>query len=255
MHEKRIDLNSDLGESFGAYTIGMDDQVLDVVTSANIACGFHAGDHNVMDQTVKMAKENGVGIGAHPGLPDLIGFGRRPMEVDPEDVYRLVIYQIGALQGFCNVHGVSMQHVKAHGALYNMAVKDASIAEAIAKAVHDLDSNVILFGLSGSQLIKAGRKFDLNTASEVFADRTYQPDGSLTSRTESNAMITDTEKSVQQALRMIFDGEVVAVDGSKISIEADTICVHGDGPHAVEFVRELRKRLNQEGVTIRRIGE
>lgn len=251
---RTIDLNSDLGESFGAYKIGMDEEVLNVVTSANVACGYHGGDPNVMARTVQWCKEKQVGIGAHPGLPDLIGFGRRPMQVDPEDVYHFVAYQIAALQGFCKIHDVPMNHVKAHGALYNMAAKDARLAEAIAKAVHDLDSNLILFGLAGSQWVKAGEKAGLTTASEVFADRTYQPDGSLTPRGQKNAMISDPQQAVEQVLRMVNDGEVVAVDGTVVPIQADTVCVHGDGPKALDFVRELRRQLSEEGITIQRVG-
>lgn len=255
MDRKIIDLNSDLGESFGAYTMGQDDEVLDVVTSANVACGFHAGDYNVMYNTVKMAKEKRVGIGAHPGLPDLIGFGRRLMQVDPEDVYHFTAYQIGALQAFCKIHDVPMRHVKAHGALYNMAAKDPQIADAIARAVRDLNAQLVLFGLSGSELIRAGKNFGLQTASEVFADRTYQPDGSLTVRTERNAMMTDIEGAVKQGMRMVIEGKVSAVDGTDVDIEADTICVHGDGPHALSFVKQLRNRLAGEGILIQSVGE
>jgi 5-oxoprolinase (ATP-hydrolysing) subunit A len=251
---RRIDLNSDLGESFGAYTIGMDEEILNIVTSANIACGFHAGDYNVMYNTVKMAKEKQVRIGAHPGLPDLLGFGRRNMQVDPEDVYRLTAYQIGALQAFCQIHDVAMQHVKAHGALFNMAAKDVDIAEAIARAVSEMDKGLILFGASGSELIRAGEKYGLKTASEVFADRTYQPDGSLTPRTEKNAMITDVAEAVDQVLRMVLEGKVSAVDGTEVPVKADTICIHGDGVHAVEFAKNLRDCLTQEGILIKHVG-
>lgn len=250
---RTIDLNSDLGESFGVYKLGMDEEILDVVTSANIACGYHAGDPNVMARTVGLCKDNQVGIGAHPGLPDLIGFGRRPMEVNPDDVYHFVAYQIGALQGFCKIYGIPLQHVKAHGALYNMAAKDSRIADAIAKAVYDLDPKLILFGLAGSELVRAGETIGLMTASEVFADRTYQPDGSLTPRGQENAMISNPQDAVDQVLRMIREGEVSAVDGTVVPIQADTVCVHGDGPKALEFVRELRLRLTEEGITIKRM--
>ncbi|MFD2762033.1 LamB/YcsF family protein [Lentibacillus juripiscarius] len=250
----KIDLNSDIGESFGPYTIGLDEEVLKIITSANIACGYHAGDHNTMYETVRTAKGNGVGIGAHPGLPDLQGFGRRHIKVDPEDVYRFVTYQIGALKGFCHVHHVAMNHVKAHGALYNMAATDADVADAIAKAVKDVDHNLILFGLSGSELIRAGKNHGLTTASEVFADRTYQPNGTLTPRSEKQAMITDPNQAVQQVLQMIYDNQVIAVDGTAVDIEADTVCVHGDNPHALKFVEQLRGRLYEEGIDIRRVG-
>ncbi|RYG73040.1 LamB/YcsF family protein [Lentibacillus lipolyticus] len=251
----QIDLNSDIGESFGPYTIGLDEEVLKVITSANIACGYHAGDHNTMYNTVRTAKANGVGIGAHPGLPDLQGFGRRHMRVDPEDVHHLVSYQIGALQAFCHVHDVEMNHVKAHGALYNMAATDAGIADAIARAVKDVDRRLILFGLSGSELTRAGKKHGLMTASEVFADRTYQLDGTLTPRSDEQAMINDPEQAVNQVLQMIFENHVTAVDGSTVAIEADTVCVHGDNPNALKFVEQLRGRLLEEGIDIRRVRE
>ncbi|SFB02350.1 UPF0271 protein [Lentibacillus halodurans] len=250
----QIDLNSDIGESFGHYTIGLDEDVLKVITSANIACGYHAGDHHTMYTTVKTAKANGIGIGAHPGLPDLQGFGRRHITVDPEDVYHFVTYQIGALKGFCHVHNVEMNHVKAHGALYNMAATDPAIADAIAKAVKNVDNTLILFGLSGSELIRAGQNHGLMTASEVFADRTYQPNGMLTPRSEEEAMIMDPDQAVQQVLQMIYDNRVVAVDGTPVDIEADTVCVHGDNPHALKFVEQLRGRLSEKGIDIRRVG-
>ncbi|GAA0321368.1 5-oxoprolinase subunit PxpA [Oceanobacillus sp. FSL W7-1281] len=255
MKQRSIDLNSDLGESFGAYTIGLDNEILEVVTSANIACGFHAGDYNVMGKTVKMAKEKQVGIGAHPGLPDLIGFGRRAIQVDPDEVFHLTAYQIGALKAFCNIYEVPMQHVKPHGALFNMAAKDREIAEAIAKATAQVDEELILFGSSGSELIRAGKKYGLKTASEVFADRTYQSDGSLTARTEKNAMITEVEKAIEQVRSMVFEGKVTSVDGEEVQVEADTICVHGDGQHALLFAKELRQRLEQEGIRMKRVGE
>lgn len=251
---KRIDLNCDLGESFGIYEIGQDERVLDYVTSANIACGYHAGDHNVMAQTVKMAKQKNVGIGAHPGLPDLSGFGRREMAVDPIDVYHFTIYQIGALQAFCNVNQNDMQHVKPHGALYNMSARDPRIAQALARAVQEVNPDLILFGLAGSELIKAGRYYGLQTASEVFADRTYQDDGSLTPRTCQDALIHDVELAEEQVVRMVKDGFVRSVNGKEIAIQADTICTHGDGPKALAFVKRLKNRLSSEGLTIERVG-
>ncbi|MBO8170874.1 MAG: LamB/YcsF family protein [Bacillaceae bacterium] len=250
----QVDLNSDIGESFGAYKIGQDEQVLDYITSANIACGYHAGDHNVMYKTVKMAVEKGVGLGAHPGLPDLIGFGRRPMQVDPEDVYHFVIYQIGALQAFARVHKASLNHVKPHGALFNMASKDRELAQAIARAVYDVNPNLILFGLAGGELVKAGKEIGLKVAQEVFADRTYQPDGTLTPRTQPNAMIHDADEAVSRVIRMVKEGKVEAVDGSDIAIQADTICVHGDEPSALLFVQKLREELQQNGINIKKVG-
>ncbi|SFD90552.1 UPF0271 protein [Lentibacillus persicus] len=254
MAQYQIDLNSDIGESFGLYTMGLDEDVLKVITSANVACGYHAGDHNTMYETVQTAKANGVGIGAHPGLPDLQGFGRRQIAVSPKDVYRFVAYQIGALNGFCRVHNVEMSHVKAHGALYHMAVNDPAIAAAVAQAVKDVDPKLILFGLSGSELLRAGKNHGLSTASEVFADRTYQPDGTLTPRSEQQAMISDSDEAVKQVLQMIQEKVVTAVDGSTVAIEADTVCVHGDHPRALKFVQHLRSRLNEEGIVIKRVG-
>lgn len=246
----KIDLNSDLGEGFGAYTIGSDEEILNYVSSANIACGFHAGDCRVMNATVKMAKEKHVAVGAHPGLPDLAGFGRRQMQVEPEEVYNLVVYQIGALQAFCEVHDVLLRHVKPHGALYNMATIDSALAGAIASAVYDFNPNLLLFGLSGSALIEAGVKAGLKTISEVFADRTYQPDGSLTSRSNKNAIITDSFKAVNQALEMINQDKVTTVDGTEIEVKTESICVHGDEPKALEFVKTLREKLTENGITI-----
>lgn len=247
---RTIDLNSDLGEGFGPYKIGNDEEILDYVSSANIACGYHAGDHNIMNSTVKMAKEKGVAVGAHPGLPDRLGFGRRDMKMEPHDVYNLVTYQVAALQGFCNIHDVALRHVKPHGALYNMAAKNARMAESIAQAVFDFNPDLLLFGLSGSELIKAGDKAGLGTISEVFADRTYQPDGSLTPRSNKNAMITDTTEAANQVIRMITEGKVTALDGSRSAIKAQTVCVHGDGPKALHFVSELEKELTKNGISI-----
>lgn len=250
----RVDLNSDLGESFGAFQMGQDEKVLDVVTSANIACGYHAGDHNVMSKTVKMAIEKGVGLGAHPGLHDLIGFGRRIIQVDPMDVYNLVVYQIGALQAFAHVHSASLNHVKPHGALFNIASKDKEIAQAIAAAVYDVDRKLILFGLAKGELVKAGREKGLTTAQEVFADRTYQPDGTLTPRTQPNAMIHNIDEATQQVVRMIKEGKVKAVDGSDVDIHAETICVHGDEPSALLLVRNLKQVLQHHQIAIKKVG-
>ncbi|MED3648416.1 LamB/YcsF family protein [Halalkalibacterium halodurans] len=252
---QRVDLNSDLGESFGAYTIGQDDRVLEHVTSANIACGYHAGDHNVMARTVKLAADKGMGIGAHPGFPDLLGFGRRNIQTDHKDIYNFIVYQVAALNGFCQLHRVRMQHVKPHGALYNMAAKDRVIAEAIAEAIYDIDPSLILFGLSGSELIKAGKKLGLTVANEVFADRTYQPDGTLTPRSEANALIKESERATEQVIQMVKESKVIAVDGSHIPIEADTICVHGDSPTALSFVERLHAQLQVEGVTVTKVSD
>lgn len=239
----RVDLNCDLGESFGTYKIGMDEKILPFVTSANIACGFHAGDPGVMHKTVKLAIENGVSIGAHPGLPDLVGFGRRNINISPEEAYDMVVYQIGALNAFVKAEGGNLQHVKPHGALYNMAVKDQILAQAIAKAVYKVDSQLILFGLSGSELIKAGESIGLATASEVFADRTYQQDGSLTPRANKDAVISSSDVAIKQVIKMVREGTVLCQQGFDIPIKADTICIHGDGVHALTFAEEINKQL------------
>ncbi|MEZ0118572.1 UNVERIFIED_ORG: UPF0271 protein [Heyndrickxia coagulans] len=249
-----IDLNCDMGESFGAYTIGKDEEILDLITSANIACGFHAGDPTVMRKTVRMAAEKGVGIGAHPGLPDLMGFGRRNMQISPQEAYDMTVYQIGALAAFAKAEGSTIRHVKPHGALYNMAAKDARLAEAIAEAVYDVSPDLILFGLAGSELVKAGEKAGLKTASEVFADRTYQQDGALTPRREPNALIEDRETAAKQVIRMIKEGVVTSVQGEDVSVRADTICIHGDGRQALHFAAFIRQSLEQEGIKIEKIS-
>jgi UPF0271 protein len=246
----RIDLNCDMGESFGAYRIGADDAVFPFITSANVACGFHGGDASVMRTTIARAKELGVGVGAHPGFQDLIGFGRRNMDASPAEVYDLVVYQIGALLGFARAAGVRLQHVKAHGALYNMAAAKAELAAAIARAVRDVDPALILFGLPGSHLISEARAIGLTTAGEAFADRNYMSDGSLVSRKRPDAQIHDADEAVRRAIRMVRDGKVLSVDGTDVSIDVQTICIHGDGPHAAEFAQRLRAAFEQTGITV-----
>lgn len=252
MHD--IDLNADVGEGLGAYAWGQDAAILDCVTSANIACGFHAGDPATMRKTVRLAVDKGVAIGAHPGLPDILGFGRRELSVSAEETYELVVYQIGALRAFATAAGAVLRHVKPHGALYNMAARRQDLAAAVAAAVRDVDRQLILFGLSGSELIRAGRNLGLSTASEVFADRTYQRDGSLTPRSSPEALIADIDQSVVQVLRMIHEGRVRSCQGDDVSIEADTVCLHGDNPHAVELARQLRAKLESAGITLRATG-
>jgi UPF0271 protein len=249
-----IDINCDLGEGFGIYQLGRDEEILDYVTSANIACGFHAGDPSIMRKTVKMALEKHVGIGAHPGFSDLAGFGRRAIDISPEEVYDLVIYQIGALQAFVKSEGGKLQHVKPHGALYNMAAKSFPISEAIAEAIYRVEPELILFGLAGSELIKAGKKIGLLTASEVFADRTYQEDGSLTSRREANALINEQNAAVNQVIRMINQGSVTTASGKDIPITADTVCIHGDNEKALDFARFISSCLNESGITVTKVS-
>ncbi|WP_368661098.1 LamB/YcsF family protein [Acidaminococcus sp.] len=250
----KVDLNSDLGESFGAYKIGMDDKVLPLVTSANIACGFHAGDPSVMKKTVDLAVKSGVALGAHPGYPDLVGFGRRKMAVSPSDAYAMVVYQVGALAAFAKAAGTRLQHVKPHGAMYNMAAKDAKLAEAIAQAVYDVDKDLILYAQGGTESIKAAEKIGLRVACEVFADRSYQDDGTLTPRGLPGAMITDEDKSIAQVLSMVLDGKVTALSGKVIPVRADSICVHGDGEKALLFTQKIRRALADHGVEIAASG-
>lgn len=249
-----VDLNCDVGESFGAYQIGNDAEVLKYVSSASIACGFHAGDPATMRRTVKLAVERGVAIGAHPGLPDLVGFGRRAMDLTPQQAHDLVVYQIGALQAFVVAEGAKLRHVKPHGALYTMAAGDAALAKAIAEAVSRVDPCLLLMGQSGSELITAGRAAGLATANEVFADRTYQPDGTITSRRHHGAHITDAAVAAERAVGMARAGKVLADNGDLVCVQADTICIHGDGPYAVEFAQAIRGRLIQEGIEVRAIG-
>lgn len=246
----QVDMNSDLGESFGAYTIGLDSEVIQFVSSVNVACGYHAGDPLVMDKTVAAAKAAGVAVGAHPGYPDLMGFGRRNMNCSPKEVKAYVQYQLGALLAFTAAHGVKLQHCKPHGALYNMAGKDPELAAAIAEAVVSVDQDIILLGLAGSKMLEAGRQVGLRVASEVFADRAYQADGSLVPRGKPGAVIHDKDEAIARTVRMVTEGKVTAITGEEVSIQADSICVHGDNPSAVEFVKNIRSALEAQGVRI-----
>ena len=251
----QVDLNSDLGESFGAYTIGMDEAVIAHISSANVACGYHAGDPLVMDKTVASCKAAGVAVGAHPGYPDLIGFGRRNIACSPKDAKAYVKYQLGALIAFTTAHGLKLQHCKPHGALYNQAAKDPALAQAIAEAVAEVDSNIILLGLANSHLITEAKKAGLRAASEVFADRAYQADGSLVPRSKPGAVIHDKDEAIARTIRMVKEGKVTAITGEEVPLAADSICVHGDNPSAVEFVKNIRAKLIEEGVTIAPICE
>lgn len=250
----KVDLNCDLGEAFGNYSFGGDEQIIPLITSANVACGFHAGDQHVMNQTIKLAKEHDIGIGAHPGLPDLQGFGRRNMDLSPDEIYDIVIYQLGALSGFCKIHNVKINHVKPHGALYQMGARDKDIAHAIAQAVYDFDASLYYVGLSNTLLISEAKNIGLKTASEVFADRRYEDDGQLVSRKADDALITDTKEAIAQVVKMVKSKSVTTKNNREIDIEADTICVHGDGAHALEFVSEIKERLSKEGVSITKLG-
>jgi len=240
-----IDLNCDMGEG-----CGHDEELLEFVSSANIACGFHAGGATTMRRTAEAAIKHGVAIGAHPSYPDRENFGRTNIDMPPAEVFDIVAYQVGAMRTICETAGGKLRHVKPHGALYNQAARDNDLAGAIAEAVRAIDPQLILYGLSGSQLISEGRRAGLKTASEVFADRTYQPDGSLTPRSQPNALITDAEASVGQVLRFVTEGSAIAAGGKSVIVEADTICLHGDGEHAVEFARAIRTGLQQRGIAI-----
>jgi 5-oxoprolinase (ATP-hydrolysing) subunit A len=245
-----IDLNADMGESFGAYTIGADEAVMAGISSANVACGYHAGDPSVMRRTVQMARDAGVAVGAHPGFPDLVGFGRREMRIAPQEVEDLVLYQVGALAAIAHGEGIRLSHVKPHGALYNMAVKDRSLAYAIARAIAAFDRSLILFGLPNSDLARAGQAAGLQVALEGFADRAYEPDGSLTPRSRSGAVIHDVDTVVHRAVRMATNGVVIATDGSELSMRVDTICTHGDTPGAQALTRALRTGLERAGIRV-----
>ncbi|MBO6158005.1 MAG: 5-oxoprolinase subunit PxpA [Firmicutes bacterium] len=251
----RVDLNADLGESFGAYTIGMDKEVLQFITSANVACGFHAGDPLVMAKTVALAKEAGTRIGAHPGFPDLMGFGRRNMNITPAEAKAYIQYQVGALSAFAKAAGLKLQHVKPHGAFYNMAAVDEKLATAICEGIYEVDPALILLGLANSQHIKAAEAVGLRYASEVFADRGYMNDGTLVPRKLPGAMIHDRNEAIERTVRMVKEGVVQSIQGELIPIKADSICVHGDNPDAIGFVSLIRQRLLDEGVQVCPIEE
>ena len=246
----KVDLNSDLGESFGRYTLGMDEKVIPLISSANVACGYHASDPVVMDKTVAMAKAARIKVGAHPGFPDLMGFGRRNMSVSPAEAKAYVLYQLGALYGFCKAHGVEIQHVKPHGALYNMAAKDYELSKAICEGIKEFDSGLIVLALSGGELVKAAMDLGLPVAREVFADRGYEEDGTLVDRRKEGAMITDEKEAISRVVRMVKEEKVRAVTGKDIEIQADSICVHGDGAKALEFVEKIRQAFGEEGIEV-----
>ncbi len=250
----QIDLNSDVGESFGAYRLGADADLVPHVTSVNVACGYHAGDPGVMRATVRLARTAGAAVGAHPGFPDLAGFGRRELRASPREVEDMVVYQIGALAAMAHAEGVALAHVKAHGALYNMAARDRALADAVAAAVRAVDPSLVLFGLPGSELLRAGEAAGLAVASEGFADRAYAPDGSLAPRTSAGSVLHDPDVVVRRALEMIQHGRVTTVDGTQLTFRVDTLCVHGDTPGAPDLVRRLRQGLEQQGIDVRPLG-
>jgi 5-oxoprolinase (ATP-hydrolysing) subunit A len=252
---KRVDLNGDVGETMPGEAPGPDLALIPHLTSANVACGFHAGDPGVMRATVEFAREHGVAVGAHPGFPDPEGFGRRELQFSPADVEDFVAYQVGSLAAIAAALGVRLQHVKPHGALFNMAVRDAALADAIARAAAVIDRTLILFGLPGSEIVLAGNRAGLRTAGEGFADRAYQPDGTLVSRQHEGAVIHDRRAVVERAVRMVRERVVQAVDGRLVPLAVDTICVHSDTPGAADLASGLRAALTEAGVEVKAVGQ
>ncbi len=246
----KIDLNSDLGESFGRYKLGLDEEVMKYITSANIACGWHAGDPLVMRNTVRLAKDMNVEVGDHPGYPDLMGFGRRYMGLTREEARNYILYQIGALYAFVKAEGLTLQHVKPHGALYNALVRDEELTRGVLEGIADFDKNIIFVGLSMSKPLEIAEEMELKIAHEVFADRAYNPDGTLVSRRKPGAVIHNKEEIAERVISMVKDGGVKAINGEWVELKADTICVHGDNPKAVEITAYIRKRLEEEGIKI-----
>jgi 5-oxoprolinase (ATP-hydrolysing) subunit A len=245
-----IDINCDMGESYGAWKMGEDAAVMPYITSANVACGFHGGDPGTIRATVKLALEHGVAIGAHPSLPDLQGFGRRVMKISPQDMYDLVLYQAGAVEAFARAAGARLHHVKCHGALYNMAANDAGLAEAMARAVKDLGGGLILYALSNSLMMKTAKKLGIRVAGEVFADRGYADDGTLAPRGSPGAMIEDAALAAQRAVSMVADEYVTALSGVRVPVSPDTLCLHGDQPGAVAFAKAIRKAFSEHGIAV-----
>lgn len=250
---RSIDINCDMGESFGAYQMGNDPAILPYISSANIACGFHAGDAHVMRMTVEQALLNNVSIGAHPGLPDLQGFGRRVLEISPQEAFDYTVYQVGAMQAIAKSCGAVVKHVKAHGALYNMAARNEELADAIVRAVKSCDEQLVIVGLAGSDWIRAAEKQGMKYAQEVFADRRYEADGTLTPRSHPDALITDTNEALEHVERMVVEGIVKTRLGDRLPIQADTICIHGDGEHAAQFAQALFTRFEQLAITVRHV--
>lgn len=246
----KIDINSDLGESFGPFTMGNDASIMRYITSANIACGFHAGDPVVMQKTIRLALDNKVAVGAHPGYPDLMGFGRRKMNLSAEEIKAYIFYQVGALKAMTEAMGGTLQHVKAHGALYNEASVNDFVAKALAEAVSQLDPGLIFVGLAHSGMLEIAKKMGLQTASEVFADRAYTASGTLVPRSRPGAVIHDPEICNQRVMQMLREQTVKTIDGSEIHIKADTICIHGDNPAALELAGSLRDHLEKNGIEI-----
>lgn len=250
-----IDINCDMGESFGAYKIGEDEKIISYISSANIACGYHAGDPLVMDRTVQLAREHGVAVGAHPGFPDLLGYGRRILETFPGEVRRYVLYQVGALAAFCRVHKVRLQHVKPHGALYNLAAQDEKTAREIIEAVMDYDPELILVALSGSRLAEMAGSAGLKVAREVFPDRAYLADGRLAPRRLPGSVIQEVEQVRERVVRLITRGTVISIEGQEIELKADTLCLHGDTPGAWMLAKTVGEALREAGIPVQPLGQ
>ena len=245
-----VDLNSDLGESYGSYTIGCDEEILKYISSANIACGWHGGDPVVIEKTVRIAKKNGVAVGAHPGYPDLMGFGRRRMVLSTDELKAYTKYQLGAFWAFAKSNDLEIAHIKAHGAMYNDAATDYNIARALAEATFEVDPGIAFMALANSQMINAANDVGLRVISEVFADRAYEDDGTLMARSKPGALIHDEELCIQRIMKMLKENKVFAASGKEISVKPDSICVHGDNPSALMFVQKITENLKREGIMI-----
>ena len=254
MSHHQIDINSDLGESYGVFRIGADAELFPLISSANVACGFHGGDPKTIDATIKAATAQGVRIGAHPSYPDLVGFGRRAMAATPEEIYADHIYQLGAVDAFCRVNGVTMQHVKTHGALNNVAMKDPVTAEAIVTACKAYDPNLRIFVLPKTEMEKAALAAGLPVVREAFADRAYNADATLVARSKPGAMITDPDEAAARMVRLVTEGKITTIDGDDLTLEADTICVHSDTATAVAIATALRSAFDQAGIEVKAIG-
>lgn len=251
----KVDLNSDLGEAFSIYKMGLDEEILKYISSANVACGFHASDPMVMDKTISLARTNNVKIGAHPSFPDLLGFGRREMKISFDEAKNYTLYQLGALSAFAKAHNTKISHLKAHGAFYNMAAKDENLALALCEAIASFDENIILLGLSSSLMCECAKKKGLRYANEVFADRAYNEDGTLVSRSIKGSVIDDEQEAIKRVINMVKNGKVSTINGKEIDIKADSICVHGDNAKALDFVKNISLELKNAGIKISSLEE
>jgi UPF0271 protein len=251
----RIDINCDMGESFGTYKLGRDQEVMGYISSANIACGWHAGDPMVMEQTVRLAKGKGVAVGAHPGYPDLMGFGRRRMDLSLDEIENYMLYQMGALYAFARAHGLPLQHIKAHGALGNLAFVDLEASKAVARAALRFSKEVIFVALTGTVMVQAAKEVGARFAEEAYADRVYNPDGTLQSRKIPGSVIHDPEKAARQALTIVREGYVMAHDGTRVKVKPETLCIHGDTPTALLILQKIREGLRQASIAVKPMGQ